>query len=227
MFGCASQDQKNYFYPICKIGIIESKHGRGTVTTRLCLCVGAAPWALTRASSSNSRVFFLALSTTMSSCSLFLWFSSSWRRLRSHSSCLCLSSSRLAACTFKFNIWNFRYSHSDVQVEHWYKRGLLWALHTLIAQCLQGCLAQQRWRDRKSLCSPVFQDPVCWLTSCFILELGELSRIHSNPFPTSNIRLSAALQRTAKCFCAELIVVWQWEKKGDFWLNQCVFHLTN
>lgn len=54
---------------------------------------------VTRASSSNSRVFFLALSSTILSCSLFLWVRSSWRRWRSHSSWRWRSNSRLAAWT--------------------------------------------------------------------------------------------------------------------------------
>lgn len=52
---------------------------------------------ITRASSSNSSVFFLALSSTILSCSLFLWVRSSCRRCRSHSNCRWRSNSRLAA----------------------------------------------------------------------------------------------------------------------------------
>lgn len=66
----------------------------------MCDCVWVCWCLITRASSSNSRVFFLALSSMILSCSLFLWVRSSCRRWRSHSSCRWRSSSRLAAWTF-------------------------------------------------------------------------------------------------------------------------------
>lgn len=72
----------------------------------MCDCVWVCWCLITRASSSNSRVFFLALSSTILSCSLFLWVRSSCRRWRSHSSCRWRSSSRLAAWTFvKACVW--------------------------------------------------------------------------------------------------------------------------
>lgn len=97
------------FIPLCFDSKYKFHEKMCTFTDKLCILLCTSMYyngtrqgclcSITRASSSNSRVFFLALSSTILSCSRFLWVRSSWRRWRSHSNCRCRSNSRFAAWT--------------------------------------------------------------------------------------------------------------------------------